>query len=72
MREIFLVFLVSAVGLGFNLVLMVIFVAGLNMRTTPLKTVAKIIATGMVFIWNYLSRRIFIYKSEPKPKKQGN
>ncbi len=71
-REVFLVFLVSAVGLGFNLALMVIFVAGLNMSTTPLKTMAKIIATGMVFIWNYLSRKIFIYKPEPKPKKQGN
>ena len=70
LREIFLVFLVSAVGLGFNLVLMFIFVTGLDMNTTELKTMAKIISTGMVFAWNYLSRKIFIYK--PEPKKQRN
>ena len=69
-KEIFLVFLVSAVGLGLNLVLMYIFVTGLDMSTTLLKTTAKIISTGLAFAWNYLSRKIFIYK--PEPKNQGN
>lgn len=65
-REIIFVFLVSAIGLGFNLVLMYIFVAGLDMNTTLLKTIAKIISTGIVFVWNYLSRKYFIYNTEPK------
>ena len=61
-KEIFLVFLVSAIGLGFNLLLMYLFVTVLNMDTNLLKTLTKVLATGIVFIWNFLSRKILIYK----------
>lgn len=61
-KEIFLVFFVSAVGLGFNLLLMYLFVDVIGMNTNLLKTVAKVIATGIVFIWNFLSRKLWIYK----------
>ena len=61
-KEIFLVFLVSAIGLGFNLLLMYLFVDVIGMNTNWLKTVAKILSTGIVFIWNFLSRKLWIYK----------
>lgn len=61
-KEIFLVFLVSAIGLGFNLLLMYLFVDVFGMNTNLLKTIAKILSTGIVFIWNFLSRKLWIYK----------
>lgn len=61
-KEIFLVFLVSAVGLLFNLLLMILFVSVLGMDTHLKRTIAKIFATGIVFIWNFLSRKYLIYK----------
>ena len=62
LREIVLVFLVSAIGLLFNLALMYLFVTVLGMNTNILKTAAKILATGIVFIWNFLARKLWIYK----------
>ena len=61
-KEILLVFLVSAVGLLFNLLLMYLFVTVLGMNTHLLKTIAKILSTGFVFIWNFVSRKYLIYK----------
>lgn len=61
-KEAFLVFLVSAVGLLFNLLLMVLFVDIIGMNSNFLKTIAKVLATGIVFIWNFLSRKLWIYK----------
>lgn len=61
-KEIVLVFAVSAIGLLFNLGLMYLFVTVLKMDTNLLKTVAKILATGIVFMWNFLSRKLWIYK----------
>ena len=61
-KEIALVFGVSAIGLLGNLTLMYLFVTVLGMRSDVLKTVAKILSTGIVFIWNYLSRKLWIYK----------
>ena len=60
--EIVLVFLVSAIGLIFNLALMYMFVSVLKMDTNLLKSVAKILSTGIVFIWNFLSRKLWIYR----------
>ena len=61
-KEALLVFLVSAIGLLFNLLLMYLFVDVFGMNTNLLKTLAKILATGIVFIWNFLSRKYWIYK----------
>ena len=55
-------FAASGVGLVFNLLLMVLFVDVIGMNTNFLKTVAKVLATGIVFIWNYLSRKLWIYR----------
>lgn len=68
-KELFLVFLVSAVGLGLNLLLMLFFVSGLGMDTDLLKTAAKILSTGIVFIWNFLSRKLWIYRQENYSEK---
>ena len=54
------IYLVSGVGLGLNLALMALFVNVIGIY--PL--LSKILATGIVFAWNFLSRRYFIYKQE--------
>ena len=61
-KEYLLVFLVSAIGLGFNILLMYFFVDVLGMNTKIMQTSAKVISTGIVFIWNFLSRKFLIYK----------
>ena len=61
-KEYLLVFLVSAIGLGFNVLLMYFFVEFLGMNTKILQTVAKVMSTGIVFVWNFLSRKFLIYK----------
>ena len=61
-KEFLFVFGVSALGLLFNFILMYIFVDIVGMNTNLLKTVAKICSTGIVFLWNFLSRKFLIYK----------
>jgi len=58
LHEALAVYAVSAVGLLFNLILMYFFVDLLNLSAM----LSKIGATGIVFIWNFLSRKFFIYK----------
>lgn len=55
------VFIVSGIGLLFNILFMYFFVEIMKIKYELL---AKIMSTGFVFIWNYISRRIFIYKKE--------
>jgi putative flippase GtrA len=59
-KDLFSVYIVSGIGLLFNLGLMYIFVQILAI----LPIISKIISTGIVFFWNYISRRIFIYRKE--------
>lgn len=56
-NEILWVYFVSGIGLLLNLLLMYIFVTKVGIPGVP----AKIAATGLVFIWNFISRKIFIY-----------
>lgn len=56
--EIIGVYCVSGIGLLLNLFLMYIFVTKMSISGVP----AKIIATGLVFIWNFISRKVFIYR----------
>ena len=60
--EAFLVFTVSGIGLLFNLGLMYLFVTILKMNTPFRKVLCKITSTGIVFFWNYLIRKIAIYR----------
>ena len=58
-KELSLVFLVSIMGLVFNLVLMYIFVGILAWQ--PM--LAKVLTSCIVVVWNYLSRKKWIFKS---------
>lgn len=58
-KDIVSVFVVSGIGLVFNLIFMNILIGIFNLKP---QIIAKIISTGLVFIWNYISRRLFIYK----------
>ncbi len=61
-KEAFLVFVVSAIGLLFNLILMYLFVTVMGFDSSLGKTLSKIAATGIVFIWYFLIRKLVIYK----------
>jgi len=57
--ETLLVFLVSAVGLGLNSLLMWLLHGKIGILAMP----SKIVSTGIVFLWNYYSRHKFIFGS---------
>lgn len=56
-KELSLVFLVSGMGLLFNLILMYIFVGIFDLNGL----VSKIAATCIVVVWNYLARKKWIF-----------
>ncbi len=58
-KELSLVFLVSVMGLGFNLLLMYIFVSWLGWE--PM--LSKVLTSCIVVVWNYLSRKKWIFRS---------
>lgn len=58
-KEISLVFLVSIIGLIFNLVLMYLFADVLKWH--PM--VSKVLTSCIVVVWNYLSRKKWIFRS---------
>ena len=55
--EVVLVFIVSAIGLGLN---QLILAGGVEIAHL-IPIVAKLIATGAVFSWNYLARRLIVF-----------
>ena len=57
--EISLVFLVSAIGLGWNLLLMWLFTSPSLLGLPPM--VSKIMASAIVTVWNYVSRKKWIF-----------
>jgi putative flippase GtrA len=61
-KEAVLIFVVSAIGLVFNLILMYLFVTVFGFNGKIGSTCSKIAATGIVFIWNFLIRKLVIYK----------
>lgn len=63
-KEAFAVFLVSAVGLVFNLILMWLFVDVCGFDSDLEKMISKIAATGIVFFWNFFSRKVLIYREK--------
>ena len=58
-KELSLVFLVSIMGLGFNLLLMYIFVTLLAWELM----LSKVLTSCIVVVWNYLSRKKWIFRS---------
>lgn len=63
-KEAFAVFLVSAIGLLFNMFLMYIFVTVMGFDSVIGKTASKVAATGIVFVWNFLIRKLVVYREE--------
>jgi len=61
-HELALVLLVSTIGLGCNEAALALMIAGLGLWRLP----AKIIATGVVFLWNYSARQHFIFRAAPQ------
>ena len=61
-QEAFLIFLVSGIGLVFNIALMFCFVTIIGLNSPLQKTASKVAATGIVFIWNFLIRKLAIYR----------
>lgn len=57
-KEIFKIYAVSLIGLFFNLIIMFLAIEKFNMQSM----FAKILATGIVFAWNFLIRKYVIYK----------
>jgi len=55
------VFTVSAIGLVLNIIFMYLMIDTFSFKY---EFIAKVISTGLVFMWNYISRRLFIYKKE--------
>lgn len=58
-KELSLVFLVSIIGLAFNLALMYVFADVLKWH--PM--VSKVLTSCIVVVWNYLSRKKWIFRS---------
>jgi len=59
--EIGLVYLVSLLGLGLNQVILFWCVE----KAEGELMISKLIATGSVFIWNYLARKYYIFAERP-------
>ncbi len=57
-RELFLLYLVSAIGLALNLFFMLFFVGHLSLPAMP----AKIASTGIVFFWNFSARKMWVFE----------
>jgi putative flippase GtrA len=57
-KELLLLYLVSAIGLFLNLILMTLFVGLWSIHPMP----AKIAATGFVFFWNFGARKMWVFK----------
>ncbi len=58
-KELSLVFLVSIIGLGWNLALMYVFVTLMGWH--PM--LSKVLTSCIVVVWNYLSRKKWIFRS---------
>ena len=56
-KEVFLVYFVSSIGLVLNLFILYLCHDIFSIDVA----VSKIISTGMVFFWNYLSRKKFVF-----------
>jgi len=63
-HELALVYLVSAVGLALHLAVLygAVDVLGLELM------LSKLVATGSVFLWNFLARNYFVFRQPPPGK----
>ncbi len=57
-KELILLYLVSAIGLILNLLLMSLFVGLFALPVMP----SKIAATGIIFFWNFGARKMWVFE----------
>ena len=62
-KETTLIYLVGVVGYVFNILLLNLFTEAFHFKAMP----AKMLATGIVFFWNYLARKLGIYRDSKTP-----
>lgn len=60
LKELVQIYLAGIVGLALNLFMMLVFVETMKIE----EMISKIIATGMVFVFNFLIRKLLIYKEQ--------
>ena len=58
-QEVILIYLVSGIGLTLNLLCLYLLIELLNYHVL----ISKVIATGSVFLWNFIIRNNFVFKS---------
>jgi putative flippase GtrA len=61
-KETTLIYLVGVAGYFFNILLLNLFTDAFHLHAMP----AKMLATAIVFFWNYLSRKLGIYRDTGK------
>lgn len=59
-HEFALVLLVSVIGLAFNEAALWLMITAVGLARLP----AKVIATGVVFLWNYSARQNYIFRAQ--------
>ena len=59
--DVIKVFIISGIGLLLNMLFMYLMIDKMHI---PYQFICKIISTGLVFIWNFLSRILFVYKDK--------
>jgi cell wall teichoic acid glycosylation protein gtcA len=57
-KELLKIYMVSIIGLLMNIAIMFVAIEKLGIQ----EMISKIVATGIVFIWNFLIRKLVIYK----------
>lgn len=57
-KELIKIYIVSIIGLLLNIAIMFVSIEKLGLKEMP----SKIFATALVFIWNFLIRKLVIYK----------
>ena len=58
LQELALVYLVSSIGLGLHLMVLYAAIDGAGLELM----LSKFIATGSVFLWNFLARNYFVFR----------
>jgi putative flippase GtrA len=59
-QEIFWIYVVSLVGMGIDLVTLYICISIFQVEMM----MSKVVATGVVFFWNYYARKHFVFKAK--------
>jgi putative flippase GtrA len=65
-QELVLIYIVSGIGLLLTQIILYLLISQANVELM----ISKITAMGVVFLWNYISRKYFIF-NKPNPKTEA-